>query len=129
MSTEDGSTNALPEELERALRRATDRTLSALTSLRRAVRQHVRTERDRGTTLSGIEFDLRAIIARAQEGISQTDGDGGDGHHDGSDGGDGHHDGSDGGDGHHDGSDGGDGHHDALTAQVIKWSEGFYKGN
>ncbi|HYU52693.1 MAG TPA: hypothetical protein VEK37_07095, partial [Gemmatimonadaceae bacterium] len=46
MSTEDGSTNALPEELERALRRATDRTLSALTSLRRAVRQHVRNERD-----------------------------------------------------------------------------------
>jgi hypothetical protein len=98
MSTEDGSTSPLPEELDRALRRATDRTLSALTSLRRAVRQHVRTERDRGATLSGIELDLRELIVRAQEGISQTDGDG-------------------------------DGHHDALTAQVIKWSEGFYKGN
>jgi len=102
MSTEDGSTNALPEELERALRRATERTLSSLTSLRKAVRQHVRTERDRGVTFSEIDLDLRALIARAQEGISQTDGDG---------------------------ADGGDGHHDALTAQVIKWSEGFYKRN
>ncbi len=100
MSTEDGRTNALPDELERALRRATDRTLSALTSLRRAVRQHVRTERDRGATLPGIELDLRAIIARAQEGISNRDG-----------------------------ADDGDGHHDGLTAQVVKWSEGFYKGD
>jgi hypothetical protein len=57
--------NPLPEELDRALRRATDRTLVALTALRKAVRQHVHDERDRGTTLPNVEVDLREIIARA----------------------------------------------------------------
>jgi len=99
MSPANGPTNPLPGELDRALRRATDSALSALTSLRKAVRQHVHTERSRGTTLSGIEFDLRALVSRAQEGLSRSDGDGG------------------------------DGHHDALTVQVIKWSEGFYNGD
>ena len=81
MSPANGPTNPLPGELDRALRRATDSALSALTSLRKAVRQHVHTERSRGTTLSGIEFDLRALVSRAQEGLSRSDGDG-DGHHD-----------------------------------------------
>ena len=97
---DDRPTSPLPDELDRALRRATDRTLSALTSLRKAVRQHVQTERNRGATLRDIEFDLRALVTRVHEGISLSrDGDG-------------------------DGD--GDGHHDALTSQVIKWSSGFY---
>jgi len=81
MSPANGPTNLLPDELARALRRATDSTLTALTSLRKAVRQHVHTERSRGTTLPEIETDLRALVARAQKGLSQSDGDG-DGHHD-----------------------------------------------
>ena len=78
---DDGPGTGLPDELDRALRRATDRTLSALTSLRKAVRQHVRTERSHGATLAEIDLDLRALVARAQKGLSQSDGDG-DGHHD-----------------------------------------------
>ncbi len=62
--TEEGTPSPLPEELDRALRGATDRTLVALTALRKAVRQHVRDERERGTSLPEIEVELRAIIAR-----------------------------------------------------------------
>lgn len=75
--TEDGKVHPLPEELDRALRRATDRTLVALTSLRKAVRQHVHDERDRGTSLPEIELELRAIIARVlkdAEGRDSIDG-------------------------------------------------------
>jgi hypothetical protein len=74
----DGSLNPLPEELDRALRRATDRTLAALTSLRRAVREHVQTERDGGASLKQIELELRALISRAHE---KARGDGADGEH------------------------------------------------
>jgi hypothetical protein len=99
---DDGLPTPLPAEVERALRRATDRTISALTSLRKTVLQHVITERERGASLPEIQFDLREIIAR-----SQRDGDG-------------HHDGN--------GSrDGADGEHETLAAQVIKWTDGFYK--
>jgi hypothetical protein len=63
--SENDSPNPLPEELDRALRRATDRTLVALTSLRKAVRQHVHDERERGASLPDIERELREIIARA----------------------------------------------------------------
>jgi hypothetical protein len=62
--TQEGTPSPLPEELDRALRGATDRTLVALTALRKAVRQHVRDERERGTSLPEIEIELRAIIAR-----------------------------------------------------------------
>jgi hypothetical protein len=64
MSRPNGTLHPLPEELDRALRQATDRTLVALTSLRRAVRQHVQDERERGTSLPEIETELRAIISR-----------------------------------------------------------------
>jgi hypothetical protein len=78
MSQSDGTTsNPLPEELDRALRRATDRTLSALTSLRRAVRDHVQSERDNGASLAEIENEMRIIIARAQESLKSEP----DGHH------------------------------------------------
>jgi hypothetical protein len=75
--SEDGKPHPLPEELDRALRRATDRTLVALTSLRKAVRQHVHDERERGTTLPQIELELRGIIARVlkdAEGRDSIDG-------------------------------------------------------
>lgn len=63
--SESGTKNPLPEELDRALRRATDRTLIALTALRKAVRQHVHDERDRGAALPEVEIELHEIIARA----------------------------------------------------------------
>jgi len=77
MSNPDVKPHPLPDELDRALRRATDRTLVALTSLRKAVRQHVHDERERGTTLPEIELELRAIIARVlkdAEGRDSVDG-------------------------------------------------------
>ena len=75
--SEDGKPHPLPEELDRALRRATDRTIVALTSLRKAVRQHVHDERERGTTLSEIELELGVVIARVlkvAEGRDSVDG-------------------------------------------------------
>jgi len=91
----DGTPNSLPEELDRALRRATDRTLSALTALRKAVRKHVQDEKDAGATLPEIEMELREIIARV---LADAEG-----------------------------RDSIDGERDTLAAQMIKWSEGFYK--
>jgi hypothetical protein len=91
----NGPPNSLPEELDRALRRATDRTLSALTALRKAVRKHVQDEKDSGATLLEIELELREIIARVLEDAE--------------------------------GRDSIDGERDTLAAQMIKWSEGFYK--
>jgi len=70
---DDGTLSLLPEELDRALRGATDRTLVALTALRKAVRQHVQDERERGAALSEIELGLRAIIARVLEDAAGRD--------------------------------------------------------
>jgi hypothetical protein len=73
----DLTPNALPEELDRALKRATDRTLIALTSLRKAVRKHVEEGKDAGATLPEIELELHEIIARVledSEGRDSTDG-------------------------------------------------------
>lgn len=92
---DDNPPNSLPDELDRALRRATDRTLMALTSLRKAVRKHVQDERNGGATLPEIEMQLREIIARVLEEAE--------------------------------GRDSIDGERDTLAAQMIKWSEGFYK--
>jgi hypothetical protein len=77
MSRPNGTSHPLPEELDRALRQATDRTLVALTSLRKAVRQHVHDERERGTSLPEIETELKVIIARVlknAEGRDSVDG-------------------------------------------------------
>jgi hypothetical protein len=93
--TDNGTPSSLPEELDRALRRATDRTLIALTSLRKAVRKHVQDEKDSGATLPEIEMELREIIAKVLEDAE--------------------------------GRDSIDGERDTLAAQMIKWSEGFYK--
>jgi len=74
---QDGTPNSLPGELDRALRRATDRTLIALTSLRKAVRKHVQDQKASGATLPEIEMELREIIARVladAEGRDSIDG-------------------------------------------------------
>jgi len=94
--SDGGSPIPLPEELNRALRRASERTLSALTSLRRAVLQHVQSERERGATLAEIKVDLQQVISRVHAVADGSDGDGN-----------------------------GDGQRE-LAAQVIKWTDGFY---
>jgi hypothetical protein len=68
---------SLPDELDLALRRATDRTLLALTSLRKAVRKHVEDGKNAGATLPEIEMELSEIIARVlhdAEGRDSIDG-------------------------------------------------------
>jgi hypothetical protein len=92
---DDGTPNPLPEELDRALRRATERTVSALTALRKAVLVHVNSERNRGISLEHIKLDLQGIISRVHDGATK-DGDG-------------------------------DGEHETISAEVIKWADGFYK--
>ena len=74
---DDKNPSSLPDELDRALRRATDRTLIALTSLRKAVRKHVQDGKNGGATLPEIEMELREIIARVladAEGRDSIDG-------------------------------------------------------
>jgi hypothetical protein len=93
----DGTHSPLPDELDRALRRATDRTISALTALRKAVLVHVNGERDRGISLEQIKLDLQEIISRVHDGAGK-DGDGD-----------------------------GNGNHETISAEVIKWTDGFYK--
>jgi hypothetical protein len=93
--TDDVLPNPLPEELDRALRRATDRTISALTALRKAVLLHVGSERDRGVALSQIKLDFQEIVSRVKES-AEKDGDG-------------------------------DGEHETVAAEMIKWTDGFYK--
>jgi hypothetical protein len=96
---DDGTPSPLPDELDRALRRATDRTISALTALRKAVLVHVNGERNRGISLDQIKLNLQEIISRVHDGAGK-DGDG-------------------------DGD--GDGDHETISAEVIKWTDGFYK--
>ena len=93
--TDDRLPNALPKELDRALRRTTDRTISALTALRKAVLLHVSSERERGASLSQIKLDLQETISRANESAENN----GNGH----------------------------GEHETISAEVIKWTDGFYK--
>lgn len=70
---QEGMPGPLPEELDRALRGATDRTLVALTALRKAVRLHVQDERERGVSLPDIEIELRAIISRVLKDAAGRD--------------------------------------------------------
>lgn len=65
--------NPLPDELDRALRAATDRTLTTLTALRVAVREHVHKSRDKGDDLDEIQLQLRTIAERALSDIPSTD--------------------------------------------------------
>jgi NADH dehydrogenase FAD-containing subunit len=96
MSKNDGGTpSLLPDELDRALRRATDRTVSALTALRKAVLVHVNSERDRGISLEQVKLDIQEMVSRVHDGaVKQGDG---------------------------------NGEHDTISAEMIKWTDGFYK--
>ena len=100
-SNDDGTLNPLPEELNLALRRATDRTISALTALRKAVLVHVDGERHNGVSLDQIKLDLQEIIARVHDASGKN--------------------------GNGNGNGNGDGEHKIISAEVIKWTEGFYK--
>jgi hypothetical protein len=95
-TNDDGTPNPLPEELDRALRRATDRTVSALTALRKAVLLHVNNERDRGMSLERVKLELHGIISRALDGAGND-------------------------------SNNGNGEQATISAEVIKWTDGFYK--
>jgi hypothetical protein len=55
----------LPAEAERSLRRATGHTLTSFAFLRRALREHVETERKQ-SSLVEIEIELRALVARTR---------------------------------------------------------------
>lgn len=55
----------LPAEAERALRRATGHTLTSFAYLRKALREHVESERKQISLLE-IEIELRALVARTR---------------------------------------------------------------
>jgi hypothetical protein len=55
----------MPAGAERALRRATGHTLASFALLRKALREHVETERKERTLLE-IEIELLALVARAR---------------------------------------------------------------
>ena len=112
-NSSDGLPNPLPDELVLALRRATDRTISALHSLRIAVRQHVHDGRSRGASQDEIDDELRLMIGTAG---AHSDGVHSDGVHS-----DGDHS-----DGNHSDGDHSSDRVDELTRQVLKWSESFY---
>jgi hypothetical protein len=59
------SPTQLPSELERALRRATGHTLTSFAFLRKALREHVESERSQSSLLE-IEVELRALVARTR---------------------------------------------------------------
>jgi hypothetical protein len=56
----------LPDDLERALEQASGRTLQSLAALRRALRQHVRSEKSHGIPLAELETELRALVTRSE---------------------------------------------------------------
>ena len=55
----------LPAETERAFRRATGHTLTSFAFLRKALREHVESERQQRSLLE-IEIELRALVARSR---------------------------------------------------------------
>jgi hypothetical protein len=59
----------MPAAAEKALRRATSHTLTSLALLRKALREHVHSERDRNTALAEIEAGLRALVARERQDL------------------------------------------------------------
>jgi len=68
--SQDMEAQPLPDELVSALRRTATETLTALLTLRIAVRDHVRSERARGATLAEIDSDLKEMIDVAVESDS-----------------------------------------------------------
>jgi hypothetical protein len=61
----DDSPMQLPAGEERALRRATGHTLTSFAFLRKALREHVESERKQSSLLE-IEVGLRALVARTR---------------------------------------------------------------
>jgi hypothetical protein len=61
----DDSPIQIPSEAERAFRRATGHTLTSFAFLRKALREHVESERKESSLLE-IEVELRALVARAR---------------------------------------------------------------
>ena len=92
MSSNDGL--SLPRELDRALKHAIGHTVTSLTTLRHAVRDHVLEQRSLGVDLAAIQGDLRNLIARAHDGLE----------------------------GVHTGG----APHAELSAEIIKWTDGFF---
>ena len=72
MSPAENESTRLPDELERALQRATVQTIASLGALRKALRAHVHRERDQGATLPDIENALRALVSRAESSSPTT---------------------------------------------------------
>jgi len=62
--TQDSSVQLSPAA-EKALRRATGRTLTSFARLRKALREHVENERN-NHSLAEIEMELRALVARVR---------------------------------------------------------------
>ncbi len=60
--SDDSPAQPLPSELASALRRTTKEALTALLTLRIALRDHVQAERARGATLTEIDRELREMI-------------------------------------------------------------------
>jgi hypothetical protein len=71
--SDDSPAQPLPDELASALRRTTKEALTALLTLRIAIRDHVRDKRARGATLTEIDRGLKDMIEIA--GDSDGDGD------------------------------------------------------
>jgi hypothetical protein len=63
----------LPAELELALAKAASGALSALHSLRKAVRDHVHDECSRGTSQSEIDDGLRSLIDSCAPDLGHVD--------------------------------------------------------
>jgi hypothetical protein len=61
-----GLPRPLPDDLERALRQAAGRTFESLGVLRRALRQHVQSERDHGVGFVELEVELRKLVTCAE---------------------------------------------------------------
>jgi hypothetical protein len=61
----DDSPIHIPSEAERAFRRATGHTLTSFAFLRKALREHVESERSQRSLLE-IETDLRTLVARTR---------------------------------------------------------------
>ena len=66
----------MPAAAERALRRATGHTLTSFALLRRALREHVETER-KERTLVEIEIELLTLVARARLELPERPAEGG----------------------------------------------------
>jgi hypothetical protein len=61
---------SIPQALDRALRRATDRTLTSLTALRQTLGEHVHRERNLGRSLPDIQTELRVLISNVRHDSS-----------------------------------------------------------